>query len=74
MTADELRTALDELSLTQSSAARRWGVDIRTIQRWCSGERAIPSTVEKLVALELGLDPVRIAELNGERRRRGSAA
>lgn len=36
MTADEVRAALDALGLTQMGAARVFGVDGRTVRRWCA--------------------------------------
>ncbi|MCB2055941.1 MAG: hypothetical protein KDE35_17085 [Geminicoccaceae bacterium] len=65
MSASELRAALERLALTQSAAARRWGVDVRTMQRWCAGAREIPTTVAYLVRLEAGHGRRRCDELDG---------
>jgi DNA-binding transcriptional regulator YiaG len=42
MTADEYRTAIEALGLSQIEAARLLGVDARTSRRWASGEREVP--------------------------------
>ncbi len=44
MTADEVREALVALGLTQMGAARVFGVDGRTMRRWCAeGIEACPA-------------------------------
>ena len=42
MTADEYRTAIETLGLSQVEAARLLGVDARTSRRWASGQREVP--------------------------------
>ena len=42
MTADEYRTAIETLGLSQIEAARLLDVDARTSRRWASGEREVP--------------------------------
>jgi DNA-binding transcriptional regulator YiaG len=42
MTADEYRTAIETLGLSQIEAARLLGVDARTSRRWASGQREVP--------------------------------
>lgn len=49
MTPAAFRTALDRLGLTQSEAARRLGVDPRTVRRWIAGDRKIPGPVAVLL-------------------------
>lgn len=49
MTADELRDALDELNLTQTEAARRLHVSLRTVQNWVAGTHEVPGPVEVLI-------------------------
>ena len=49
MTADEYRTALKALGLTQAGAARLLGVDERTSRRWARGEREIPGPVVRFL-------------------------
>ena len=56
-----LSAALDRLELTQSGAARRWRINLRTLQRWLSGEVPIPEWATHLIAAEQ-----RIAELEAE--------
>ncbi len=63
MTPTELRAALAALSLTQAGAARRWGVDPRTMRYWCVGDRAIPGWVPVMIELEAGRRPRRCDEL-----------
>ncbi len=41
----EFRKQLKKLGLSQSEAARRLYVDVRTVQRWITGERTIPGPV-----------------------------
>ena len=42
MTADQYRTTIEKLGLSQIAAAKLLGVDERTSRRWASGERDIP--------------------------------
>lgn len=49
MTAEELREALDDLGLTQTEAARRLRVSLRTVQNWCGGQHEVPGPVEVLI-------------------------
>ena len=49
MTADELRDALDALGLTQTEAARRLRVSLRTMQNWCAGTHEVPGPAEVLI-------------------------
>lgn len=49
MTPADLRSALSRLGLSQSEAARRCGVDPRTMRRWLAGHRRIPGPVVELV-------------------------
>lgn len=51
MTANQFRTALDRLGLSQLGAARLFGADGRTARRWALGERSIPPTVAILLRL-----------------------
>lgn len=45
MTADEYRTAIETLGLSQVAAARLLGVAPRTSRHWALGARAIPGPV-----------------------------
>lgn len=49
MTAEDLREALVRLDLTQTEAARRLRVSLRTVQNWCAGHHEVPGPVEVLV-------------------------
>lgn len=53
MSAREVRAALDRLGLTQSEAARLCGVNLATMQRWCSERntqwRQIPPPAARLL-------------------------
>lgn len=49
MTPADFRAALDRLELSQSEAARRLGVDPRTVRRWIAGDRRIPGPVVELL-------------------------
>lgn len=51
MTANQYRTALERLSLSQVGAARLFQVGERTSRRWASGETPIPVSV----AIVLGM-------------------
>lgn len=55
MTPADLRAALDRLGLSQSEAARRCGVDPRSMRRWLAGDRRIPGPVVELVRTWLRL-------------------
>lgn len=67
MTPDLLREIGEALdgSTWQTAQARRRNVQIRTVQRWLSGERAVPDLRAELLA---DLD-ARIAELRALRKR-----
>ena len=41
----EFRKQLKKLALSQSEVARRLYVEVRTVQRWASGERSVPGPV-----------------------------
>jgi DNA-binding transcriptional regulator YiaG len=49
MSAADLRAALARLGLSQSEAARRFGVNARTVRRWIVGDRPIPGPVIELI-------------------------
>lgn len=51
MTSEELREALDELDMTQTEAARRLRVSLRTMQNWVAGKHEVPGPVEVLFGL-----------------------
>jgi transcriptional regulator with XRE-family HTH domain len=46
MTADDLRSAIERLGISQQELARRLDLDPRTVRRYVLGEIAIPRTVE----------------------------
>lgn len=58
MTANQYRTALDRLGLTQAEAAEFFRVSIRSSHGWANGS-PIPEAVAKLLRLmlRLGLRP-----------------
>jgi transcriptional regulator with XRE-family HTH domain len=51
--AERLRAGKARLGLTTGQLARRWNVEPKELRRWLSGERPIPGTVDRLLALEL---------------------
>ncbi len=51
MTANQFRTAIEKLSLSQRGAGQLFGVDERTSRRWALGERAIPHCVAIVLKL-----------------------
>ena len=53
MTANQFRSALSRLELSQLGAARLFGADGRTTRRWALGERSIPPAVAILLRLLL---------------------
>lgn len=53
MTANQFRTALSRLELSQLGAARLFGADGRTARRWALGERAVPPCIAILLKLML---------------------
>jgi len=59
VTPTQLRKALDRLGLSQSGAARRWGVNPRTVRRWISGDQDIPAWVSFALA---GMKPAMASE------------
>ena len=59
MTPDEMRALLAHLRLTQAEFGELVGVGARTVRYYVSGDRPIPSTVERLAWLLLHLDGAR---------------
>jgi hypothetical protein len=53
MTANQFRTAIDRLGLSQGKAAALVGADPRTGRRWALGEVAVPGCVGVLLRLML---------------------
>lgn len=53
MTANQFRTALDRLGLSQLGAARVFNANDRTVRRWAIGERSVPSGVAIVLRLLL---------------------
>ena len=51
MTANQFRSALDRLQLSQLGAARLFGADGRTARRWALGERSVPEPIAILLRL-----------------------
>ena len=51
MDADEFRSALDRLGLTQVEAAALMRVDKQTVNRWATGYRAVPPPAAVLLLL-----------------------
>ena len=58
MTQQEFRNGLAALRITQVEAARRLGVEPRTVRRWALGERKVPGPVEAAFRCWLNGDPV----------------
>lgn len=53
MTANQFKTALARLGLTQVGAARLLKADDRTVRRWIAGERSIPWSIATIIRLLL---------------------
>ena len=53
VTPRQLKDALDQLGLTQTAAAIRLSVSLRTMQNWCAGVHEVPGAVELLLRLWL---------------------
>lgn len=53
MTANQFRSAIDRLGLSQAGAASLVGADPRTGRRWALGERPVPVCVAILLKLLL---------------------
>jgi hypothetical protein len=53
MTANQFRTAIEKLGLSQVGAARLVGADPRTGRRWALEERPVPECVAILLRLLL---------------------
>jgi hypothetical protein len=53
MTANQFRTALSRLKLSQLGAARLLKADGRTARRWALGERGVPECVAIVLKLML---------------------
>lgn len=59
MTANQFRTAIEKLGLTQEGAGLWLGLSPRQGQRYATGEAEIPEPVAKLLrlVLRLGINP-----------------
>lgn len=55
VTANQYRSAIEKVDLSQRSAARFLGIDERTSRRWAAGEAPIPEAVGKLLRLMVKL-------------------
>ena len=55
MTPDEFRHTLKRLGLSQAQAAALFGVQVRSVERWLSGEREISPTAIRLLRLYAAL-------------------
>jgi hypothetical protein len=53
MTANQFRSALDRLKLSQLGAAKLFDANDRTVRRWAIGERGVPPSVAILLCLLL---------------------
>lgn len=53
MTADQFRSALSRLGLSQLGSARLFGTGSRTPRRWANGEAAVPAPIAILLRLML---------------------
>lgn len=51
MTANQFRTALSRLKLSQLEAARIVKAEGRTVRRWAAGDRSVPECVAILLRL-----------------------
>lgn len=51
MTDTELRATLARVGLTQTGAARLFGIDARTMRRWLAGEREVTPCALRLLDL-----------------------
>jgi DNA-binding transcriptional regulator YiaG len=49
VTADDYRSAIEALGLSQLAAARLLGVDERTSRRWANGERDVPEPAARFL-------------------------
>ena len=49
MNADQYRTAIEKLGLSQVAAAKLLGVDERTSRRWANAERDIPQPAARFL-------------------------
>lgn len=56
MTPTQLRKVLAGAGLSQRGAARRLGIDERTMRRYCAGDLPVPRVVE-LALLAIASDP-----------------
>jgi DNA-binding transcriptional regulator YiaG len=52
MTGPALRAALAELGLTRAEFATIIGCDLRTLDRWRSGELSVPKYAARIIDLE----------------------
>lgn len=69
MTAAQLRAALDRLNLTGVAAAELFGVEIRTVRRWVSGDSPVPDAVAIVLRLVVA-GKVTLADVEGAKRQR----
>ncbi len=53
MTPEALRQLIERAGITQARAAELAGVEQRTLERWLSGDRAMPRSASGLLCLSL---------------------
>jgi len=60
MEAEELKTALDALGLTQSALAFMVGSDARTVRYYVAGDRAVPNALAVIVRMLMQANTTRV--------------
>jgi len=56
MSPDQIRIAIDRLSLSQRGAARLLGVDERTVRKWVAGDAKIPQSAAMVLNISNKFD------------------
>jgi transcriptional regulator with XRE-family HTH domain len=67
MTAKQFKDTLHRLDISQVDAARKLGVDPRTVRHWIAGDRAVHPTAAILLRL-LVAGKITVADVEGARK------
>lgn len=66
-----IRELCEKYKISQSGLARRFGIPLRTVQNWCTGQRKAPEYVVSMINELLALDPLMSDERLGEQLQQG---
>jgi hypothetical protein len=60
--ARKLREGLERLGWSPRMAAEKWGVNLRTVERWLSGDLPLTGPVRRLLEVEKPPEPLDLGD------------